>query len=107
MGKREILTVKGVLSAISNAASTGQRIELSDGGGLILRCPPSGVARWTYAYRSRAAGGMRRVTLGIYGDAAPALSLKAAREAHRKEEARNQKGEDRRLASGLNMCRPL
>jgi hypothetical protein len=28
-----------------------------------LGCPPSGVARWTYAYRSRSVGGMRRVTL--------------------------------------------
>jgi integrase len=41
---------------------------------------------------------MRRVTLGAYGDKSPALSLKAAREARDREEARNAKGEDPHVA---------
>ena len=95
---KELLSVRTVEAAIAKAASTATRIELSDGGGLVLRCPPSGTARWTYAYRSKATGGMRRVTLGTYGDAPPALSLRAARDARKVEEARNLKGEDPHVA---------
>ena len=92
--KRDLLTVKAIESAISAAVKSGQRFELSDGGGLVLRCPPSGVAKWTYAYRSRSAGGMRRVTLGTYGGKPPALTLKLARTARDGEEARNAEGGD-------------
>ena len=68
---RDFLTVKGITAAIAQATKSGERTELADGGGLMLRCPPTGTARWTYAYRSRAAGGMRRVTLVTYGDKPP------------------------------------
>ncbi|UWU80739.1 tyrosine-type recombinase/integrase [Bradyrhizobium huanghuaihaiense] len=95
---RNKLAAKVVDKAIAEAKETGQRIELSDGGGLVLRCPPSGIARWTFAYRSRAKGGMRRVTLGLFGSKAPALSLKLAREARDREEARNGQGEDPKAA---------
>jgi integrase len=95
---RNTQTVKGIEAAISKASRTRQRVELSDGGGLVLRCLPSGAAHWTYAYRSKAAGKMRRVTLGSYGDKLPALSLSAAREARDVEQARNTKGEDPRVA---------
>ncbi|MGY3514185.1 tyrosine-type recombinase/integrase [Bradyrhizobium lupini] len=95
---RDRLAVKTVEKAIAEAKDTGKRIELSDGGGLVLRCPPSGVAKWTFAYRSRAKGGMRRVTLGLYGAKAPALSLKLARDARDREEARNGQGEDPKAA---------
>jgi len=95
---RNKLAAKAVDKAIAEAKDTGKRIELSDGGGLVLRCPPTGVARWTFAYRSRAKGGMRRVTLGLYGAKAPALSLKLAREARDREEARNGQGEDPKAA---------
>lgn len=91
---RDRLGAKEVLSAISKAAKDGKLIELNDGGGLTLRCPPSGVARWTYAYRSRAAKGMRRVTLGTFGPKPPALSLSAARAARDAEEVRNREGGD-------------
>lgn len=95
---RNRLAAKAVDRAIAEAKDTGKRIELSDGGGLVLRCPPSGISKWTFAYRSRAKGGMRRVTLGIYGPKAPALSLKLAREARDREEARNGQGEDPKAA---------
>ncbi|MET4800466.1 hypothetical protein ABIA96_003038 [Bradyrhizobium sp. LB11.1] len=95
---RNRLAAKAVDKAIAEARDTGKRVELSDGGGLVLRCPPSGVAKWTYAYRSRAKGGMRRVTLGLYGAKAPALSLKLARDARDREEARNGQGEDPKAA---------
>lgn len=95
---RNRLAAKAVDKAIMEAKETRKRIELSDGGGLVLRCPPSGVAKWTFAYRSRAKGGMRRVTLGLYGPKAPALSLKLARDARDREEARNAQGEDPKAA---------
>src|ERR1700716_2597389 len=91
---RNRLGAKQVESAISEAVETRQLIELSDGGGLVLRCPPSGVAKWTYAYRSRSLGGMRRVTLGTFGRQPPTLSLAAARGARDEEEARNANGGD-------------
>lgn len=106
------LKVKQVDAAISEAAKTGKRIDLADGGGLILRCSPNGSATWTYAYRSRIVseraaagsaettekrvGGMRRVTLGLYGKKQPALTLDAAREARGAEAARKKTGEDPR-----------
>ncbi|WP_439368496.1 tyrosine-type recombinase/integrase [Bradyrhizobium sp. DASA03120] len=95
---RNRLASKAVEKAIAEAKDGRKRIELSDGGGLVLRCPPSGVAKWTFAYRSRAKGGMRRVTLGLYGAKAPGLSLKLAREARDREEARNGQGEDPKAA---------
>jgi hypothetical protein len=95
-GGRDLLTVKAIEAAVSAAVETKRLVELSDGGGLVLRCPPSGVAKWTYAYRSRSAGGMRRVTLGTFGKEPPALSLKAARAARGREEARNAQGGDPR-----------
>jgi integrase len=95
-GGRDLLTVKAIEAAISSAVKLGERSELSDGGGLVLRCPPSGVAKWTYAYRSRSLGGMRRVTLGTFGREPPALSLAAARAARNEEEARNAGGGDPR-----------
>jgi integrase len=91
---RDLLTVKAIESAISAAVKSGERSELSDGGGLVLRCPPSGVAKWTYAYRSRSLGGMRRVTLGTFGREPPALTLAAARAARDGEETRNAEGGD-------------
>jgi integrase len=93
-GGRDLLTVKAIEAAISSAVKSGERSELSDGGGLVLRCPPSGVAKWTYAYRSRSLGGMRRVTLGTFGRETPALTLAAARAARNEEEARNADGGD-------------
>jgi integrase len=93
-GGRDLLTVKAIEAAISSAVKSGERSELSDGGGLVLRCPPSGVAKWTYAYRSRSLGGMRRVTLGTFGREPPALTLAAARAARNEEEARNADGGD-------------
>lgn len=93
-GGRNILGVKQIEAAISAAVKSGERSELSDGGGLVLRCPPSGVAKWTYAYRSRSAGGMRRVTLGTFGREPPALTLAAARAARDGEETRNAEGGD-------------
>jgi len=93
-GGRNILGVKQIEAAISAAVKSGIRSELSDGGGLVLRCPPSGVAKWTYAYRSRSAGGMRRVTLGTFGREPPALTLAAARAARDGEETRNAEGGD-------------
>lgn len=89
---RNRLGVKEIESAISKAVKSGERSELSDGGGLVLRCPPSGVAKWTYAYRSRSGGGMRRVTLGTFGREPPALTLAAARAARDGEETRNAEG---------------
>ena len=93
-GGRDLLTVKAIEAAISASVKAGERSELSDGGGLVLRCPPSGVAKWTYAYRSRSLGGMRRVTLGTFGREPPALTLAAARAARNEEEARNADGGD-------------
>lgn len=95
---RNKLAAKAVDKAIAEARDTGKRVELSDGGGLVLRCPPSGAPKWTFAYRSRAKGGMRRVTLGVYGPKAPALSLRLARDARDREEARNVHGEDPKAA---------
>lgn len=92
--ERNALVVKQVERAISAAVKTKQLIELSDGGGLVLRCPPSGVAKWTYAYRSRSTGGMRRVTLGTFGKEPPALSLSEARAVRDREEALNAQGSD-------------
>src|ERR1700737_3722431 len=86
--ERNILGVKQIEAAISAAVKSGEGSELSDGGGLVLRCPPSGVAKWTYAYRSRSGGGMRRVTLGTFGRKPPALPLAAARAARKEEEAK-------------------
>jgi integrase len=91
---RNRLGVKAIESAIPRAVKSKRLIELSDGGGLVLRCPPSGVAKWTYAYRSRSGGGMRRVTLGTFGEKEPALTLTAARAARDKEETRNSEGGD-------------
>jgi integrase len=91
---RNRLVVRAIESAIPRAVKSKRLIELSDGGGLVLRCPPSGVAKWTYAYRSRSGGGMRRVTLGTFGEEEPALTLTAARAARDKEEMRNAEGGD-------------
>jgi len=95
---RNKLAAKLADKAIAEAKRTGKRIELADGGGLVLRCLPTGKAKWTFAYRSRAKGSMRRVTLGLYGDKPPALTLKLAREARDREEARNSQGEDPKVA---------
>src|SRR5438309_10422546 len=92
--KRNLLAQKVIEAAIAAAVKSGERSELSDGGGLVLRCPPSGVAKWTYAYRSRSAGGMRRVTLGTFGKTPPALTLADARAARNREETRNAEGGD-------------
>jgi hypothetical protein len=92
--QRNRLNVKIIESAIAAAVKSGERSELNDGGGLVLRCPPSGVAKWTFAYRSRSAGGMRRVTLGAFGREPPALTLAAARAARDSEETRNAEGGD-------------
>jgi integrase len=86
---RDLLAVKTIEAAISAAVKSGERSELNDGGGLVLRCPPSGVAKWTYAYRSRSAGGMRRVTLGTFGKKPPFLTLEAARAARDEAKRRN------------------
>jgi hypothetical protein len=91
---RNRLGVKAIESAISKAVKSGELSELKDGGGLVLRCPPSGVAKWTYAYRARGGGGMRRVTLGTYGDELPALTLTAARVLRNEHETRNANGVD-------------
>lgn len=91
---RKLLAAKEIDKAIAEAKETRKRVELKDGGGLVLRCQPSGVAKWTFAYRSRAKGGMRRITLGLHGKEAPALTLKTAREARDQAEARNGQGED-------------
>src|SRR6266851_3664790 len=90
---RNRLGVKAIESAISKAVKSRELSELKDGGGLVLRCPPSGVAKWTYAYRARG-GGMRRVTLGTYGDGPPALTLTAARVRRNEHETRNADGVD-------------
>jgi len=95
---RNRLAAKAVEKAVAEARDAGKRVELSDGGGLVLRCQPSGIAKWTYAYRSRAKGSMRRVTLGVHGREAPSLTLKTAREARDREEARNAQGEDPKVA---------
>ena len=90
---RNRLGVKAIEFAIPRAVKSKRLIELSDGGGLVLRCPPSGVAKWTYAYRAKG-GGMRRVTLGTFGREPPALTLAAARAARDGEETRNAEGGD-------------
>src|SRR5450631_4041926 len=53
------------------------RVELGDAGcrGLSIRCSPSGVKTWTFAYKL--GGRMRRISLGEY----PALGLGEARQA--------------------------
>ena len=43
--QRNRLNVKIIESAIAAAVKSGERSELNDGGGLVLRCPPSGVAK--------------------------------------------------------------
>jgi integrase len=68
------------------------RVELGDAGcrGLSIRCAPSGVKTWTFAYKLD--GRMRRITLGEY----PALGLSAAREAADKRRAQRNDGIDPR-----------
>jgi integrase len=61
--------------AIKALKSTGGRAALGDGQckGLWIRCTPSGLKTWSYAYKQD--GQARRVTLGEY----PAMSLAKAR----------------------------
>jgi integrase len=70
------------------------RKEISDGGcrGLSIRCTPTGIKTWSYAYKLD--GKMRRITLGGY----PAMGLAKARS--EADELRNQriKGKDPRAA---------
>jgi hypothetical protein len=109
------LTVKEIESAISRAVDSSTRIELNDGGGLVLRCSPSGVATWSFAFRGPAVedsdgkpcpGRMQRLTLGAYGKAPPALSLDAARSARRNEVARKKTGPLRRASGQRRPKRP-
>jgi hypothetical protein len=67
--------------------ATGERRELPDSGGLVLRLSATGIMTWTLTYRVRGAGSVagsrvgvlagpkRRLTLGEY----PTISLAAAR----------------------------
>ena len=68
-------------------------LNIADGGGLTLQRQPSGV--WTWFYRYRFHGKASRLSLGSY----PAVTLSAAREAHKEIKAM--------LAKGLNPAQEI
>ncbi|SRR5216683_105711 len=78
--------------AIKALKAPDGRVELGDATcrGLSIRCAPSGVKTWTFAYKLD--GRMRRITLGEYPD----LGLSAAREAADKRRAQRNDGIDPR-----------
>jgi integrase len=69
------------------------RLEITDLGcrNLVLRCSPSGLKTWTYAYTK--AGKMHRIALGEY----PAISLERARESANQRRAQRKAGSDLRI----------